>query len=300
MMGNNSYAGHIPGFTPAYTSALVARSLLYPAVIYANPNRDIVTTQAMNFPDGNTWTTNDGESHNVYSTRDNKKSFGSHGRTFEGHALWRAHLERMNAGAGAMYYSGHGTGGSGVSAQYEQTEYCDYPDQVWWDGWRGYMYDNWKMPRANGHTWYNPDPDSGGLYDFIHFDYNDELFDNLRSNAIFWMSCTTADANGPMVYLDHGAVMYYGNAGTGNRHEGGLQDQEFFKDVFIHGEPIGPAYSKQVWLHFRDFTTKDPTSMYGVSSLSGDNGVETFQCIYGDPNLIVYSPEWTSPEPIDP
>jgi hypothetical protein len=298
MMGNNSYAGHIPGFTPAYTSALVARSLLYPAVIYANPNRDIVTSQAMNFPDGNTWTLNDGEFYTIYSTRNNKKSFGTHGRTYEGHALWRAHLERMNAGASAMYYSGHGTGGSGTSAQYEQTEFCNYPNQIWWDGWRGYKYDNWRMPRSEGHTWYNPD--IGGLYDFIHFDYHDELFENLRSNAIFWMSCTTADANGPMVYLDHGAVIYYGNAGTGNRHEGGLQDQEFFKDVFIHGEPIGPAYSKQVWLHFRDFTTKDPTSMYGVSSLSGDNGVETVQCIYGDPNLIVYSPEWTSPEPIDP
>jgi len=298
MMGNNSYAGHIPGFTPAYTSALVARSLLYPALIFANPGRDIVTSQAMNFPDGNSWTTNDGISHQVYSTRDNKKSFGSHGRTYEGHCFWRAHLERMNEGASAMYYSGHGTGGSGVSAQYEQTEFCNYPDQVWWDAWRGYMYDNWGMARKNGHTWYNPDPP--GLYDIIHFDYNDELFENLRSNAVFWMSCTTADANGPMAYLDHGAVLYYGNAGSGLRFEGGLQDLEFFKDVFIDGEPVGPAYSKQVWLHFRDFTTKDPTSMYGRSSLYGSDGITTIQCIYGDPNLIIYSPEWTSPIPVNP
>jgi hypothetical protein len=298
MMGNNSYAGHIPGYKPAYTAAVIARSLLYSAVIFANPNRNFTTLQQMNYPDGDTWRTNDGQTHTVCSSREIKKSFGSHGRTVEGHCFWRAHLERMNDGVGAMYYSGHGTGGSGVSAQYEQTEFCNFPEQVWWDAWRGYRYDNWQFSRENGQVWYNPSPSM--LYDLIHFDYNDELFGNLRSNAVFWMSCTTADANGPMVYLDHGAVLYYGNAGSGLRVEGGLQDLEFFKDTFIDGEPIGPAYSKQVWLHYRDFTTKDPTSMYGPSSLYGSDGITTIQCIYGDPLLIVYSPEWTSPLPVDP
>ena len=51
-------------------------------------------------------------------------------------------------------------------------------------------------------------------------------------------------------------------------------DDEFFKDTMIYGGPVGPAYSKRVWLHFRDFTT-------------------------GGPNLIVYGQEWTSPVPID-
>jgi len=294
MMGNNSYAGHIVGETPAYTSAMVARNILYPALIYANPNRDITTTQLMNFPDGGSWKTNDGQSTQVYSSREIKKSFGSHGRTYEGHSLWDAHLERMNEGASAMYYSGHGTGGSGVSAQYYQTEFCNYPEQIWWDSWRGYTYDNWKMPRNNGQVWYNAAP--ANLYDIIHFDYNDELFENLRSNAIFWMSCTTADADGPMVYLDHGAVIYYGNAGTGLCPQADLQDDVFFAETMIYGEPIGPAFAKTVWLHYRDFTTGDDMSMYGSSSLYP---ITTVQCIYGDPNLIVYSPEWSSPVPID-
>ncbi len=293
MMGNNSYAGHIVGETPAYASAMVARNILYPALIYANPNRDITTTQLMNFPDGGSWKTNDGKSHSIYSSREVKKSFGSHGRTYEGHCLWDAHLERMNDGASAMYYSGHGTGGSGTSAQYYQTDFCNYPDQIWWDAWRGYSYDNWKVPRNNGRVWYNAAP--ANLYDLIHYDYADELFENLRSNAVFYMSCTTADADGPMVYLDHGAVIFYGNARSGYCPEADLQDDEFFKDAMIYGEPIGPAYSKQVWLHFRDFTTSDDMSMYGSSSMQ----VSTIQCIYGDPNLIVYSPEWTSPIPVD-
>ena len=73
-------------------------------------------------------------------------------------------------------------------------------------------------------------------------------------------------------------------------------DDWFFEDAMMHGEPVGLAYSKYVWLHYRDFTTGDPTSMYGPSSMKG---VTTINCIYGDPNLILYSPDWTAPVPVD-
>jgi len=93
--------------------------------------------------------------------------------------------------------------------------------------------------------------------------------------------------------------MWYGNAGSGLCPEADLMDIWMFEDTMIHGTPVGPAHSKYVWLHFRDFTTGDPTSMYGSSSLYGEKGITNVPCIYGDPNLIIYSPEWTSPEPED-
>jgi len=297
MMGNKSYAGHIPGTTVALSADLVARTILYPALIYANPNRDVTTTQFMNYPDGGTWKTNDGKTYQVYSSREVKKSFMSHNRIFDGHCLWDAHLERINDGASVMYYSGHGTGGSGISGQYIQSEHSNYPDQIWYDAWRGYMYDNWKTPRENGQRWYNPEPPN--LYDIIHYKYVDQLMENLKSLAVFYMSCSTAQQFAPLVYLEHGAVTWYGNAGSGLCPEADLQDDEFFKDTMINGMAVGPAFSKQVWLHYRDFTTSDPTSMYGPSSLYGGDGVTTIQCIYGDPNLIIYSPEWTSPTPVN-
>jgi hypothetical protein len=297
MMGNNSYAGHIPGETPAYTNDIIMRNVLYPALIYANPNRDVTTTQLMNYPDGGTWRTNDGVSHQVYSSRVLKNAFMSHGRTYDGHCLWDAHLERMNDGASVLYYSGHGTGGSGMSAQYIQTPYSNYPTQVWPDAWRGYMYDNWKTVRDNGMRWYNPEPPN--LYDFIHYKWIDQLLENLKSNAVFYMSCSTAQQFGPTVYLDHGAVIWYGNAGSGLCPQADLQDDWFFEDAMIYGEPIGPAFANTIWLHYRDFTTSDPTAMYGPSSLYGTEGITTIQCIYGDPNLIVYSPDWTIPVAVE-
>jgi hypothetical protein len=113
------------------------------------------------------------------------------------------------------------------------------------------------------------------------------------------MSCSTGQQFGPLVYLDHGALMWYGNAGSGLCPEADLMDDWFFEDALEHGIPVGRAYSEYIWLHYRDFTTGDPTAMYGSSSLYGGDGITTVHCIYGDPNLIIYSPEWTSPQAID-
>jgi len=295
LMGNNSYAGDIPGLTPAYSSDLVVRNILYPALIFANPGRNITTTQLMNFPDGTPFTLNNHKSYPAYSSRVVKDAFSSHLRTYEGHSFWNAHLQRLNDGASAMYYSGHGTGGSGVSAMYKQSNYSNYPDQIWWDGWRGYMYDAWKTPRDGGWTWFNPHTSLHELYDIVQYKWVDQQMQNLRSNAIFYMSCTTGDGDGILVYLDHGAVCWYGNANTGLCPEADLADDNFFIDTMINGVSIGVAFSHQVWLHYRDFTTGDPTSMYGPASMQ----VDSIQVIYGDPSLVIYSPEWASPLPID-
>ena len=299
LMGNNSYAGDIPGNTPAYSSDIVVRDILYPALIYANPGRNTTTSQVLNYPEGMSFELNDGIQHTTKSSSCVKASFGSHLRTYEGHTFWAAHVDRMNEGASVFYYSGHGTGGSGMGAMFPQSDLSNYPDQTWWDGWRGYMYDNWKTPRdASGLIWFNPEPPE--LYDIVHYKWIDQSFQNLHSNAVFYMSCTTGDGDAPLVYLDHGAASWYGNAHTGLCPEAVIGDDAFFNEALVHGVPIGVAWSHQVWLHYRDFTTLDPTSIYGPASTDSQNAVQSIQVIFGDPNLIVYSPEWTSPVPINP
>ena len=50
LLGNNSYAGDFPGDTPAYTNDIVIRNLLYPALIYANPGRNVTTASDDELP----------------------------------------------------------------------------------------------------------------------------------------------------------------------------------------------------------------------------------------------------------
>jgi hypothetical protein len=241
----------------------------------------------------------------VYSTRVLKNTFSSHGRFFEGHCVWDNYLERMNEGASISYYSGHGTGGSGISAQYRnvaeqfplaELTHPELEDFNWWDSWRGYMYDDklTKTPRWGGFVWYNPH--ESNLYDFIHFKWVDQLFENLHSEFDIWMSCTTGEHFGPMIYLEHGSALWFGNCGSGLCPEEDLLDDWWMHDMMVNGENIGEAFSKYVWLHQRDYTTSDPTAMYGSSSLSLTN----VQALYGDPTMTCYSPEWTEPIPINP
>ncbi|MBS3772708.1 MAG: hypothetical protein KGY55_00740, partial [Candidatus Thermoplasmatota archaeon] len=232
------------------------------------------------------------------------QSFSSHGRFYEGHCIWDNMLERYNEGALVSYYSGHGTGGSGISFQWkniaEQFPYVELrheelEDFEWWDGWRGYMYDDTRMktPRWGGFTWYNAvEPN---LYNLVHFKYVDQYFENLHSIMDLWMSCTTASHMGPNIYLEHGAVLTYGNGGTGLCPQADLLDDNMMESMMIEGKSIGEAFSDEVWLHQRDFTSDDPTAMYGSSSMT----VTNIQMIFGDPTLVPYSPEWTEPTPIE-
>ncbi|EMR73531.1 hypothetical protein MBGDN05_00437 [Thermoplasmatales archaeon SCGC AB-539-N05] len=314
MTGIESYAGHIPVETPGFASALICRDILYPAIIYANPGRDVTSSCMFNFADGREWTLNaeyNGEKRiNVYTSRNMKRSLSSHGRFYEGHTLWENLLERYNTGCSVLYHCSHGTGGSGICCMYEniaeqfplvEPRYEHLKDFNWWDGWRGYMYDDsqTKTPRWGGFTWCNAKEPN--LYDIVHFKWCDQLFDNLHSQFNLWQSCTTGEHEGPMVYLEHGAALWYGNAESGLCPQEELYDDWWFTDMMENGITIGESLSKYVWYHQRDYTAKEGSqersaSMYGSSSLTVDN----CQVLYGDPAMICYSPEWVEPIPLNP
>jgi hypothetical protein len=312
LMGNNSFAGQIPVETTAFSSALICRNILYPALIYANPGRDVTSTVIMNHWEGYDWTTNDGQTHTSVVTKKLKEYFSSHGRFFDGHTIWDNILEQYNEGASVIYHTSHGTGGSGICCMYRNVQEQFPPMELnhenlrdfdWWDSWRAYYYDNMKTstPREEGRVWFNSEEPN--LYDIVHFKWCDQLFENLHSQINLWQSCTTGAHFGPMIYLEHGAVLWYGNANTGRSPQSDMFDYWWFEDFLVKGLPIGEAHSKYVWLHDRDYTTGDPTSIYGVSSMDlgdryGDGeGLVNTWVIFGDPLLQIYSPQWTEPVP---
>jgi len=310
MEGNNSYGGHIPVTTPAFSSAVIVRGILYPAIIYANPGRDVATSQMMNYPDGYQWRCNDGSQYANRASQELKRSFSSRGRFYEGHCIWDNLLERYNAGAAISYYSGHGTGGSGISAQYknvaEQWPYAELRyehlmDFDWWDGWRGYSgYDDkqTKTPRWGGESGYNAQEPN--LYDIIHFKWVDQALGNLHSEMEFWSSCTTGSHFGPIVYLSHGSAIWMGAAGSTYGIQDDLHNNWMFYDVLVKGESLGESHSRYLWMFNRDFGTKDPTTLYGPSTLFqlSQGGLTNVGVLFGDPTMTCYAPDWTEPVPI--
>ena len=96
--------------------------------------------------------------------------------------------------------------------------------------------------------------------------------------------------------LSHGGTICYGNIESGLCPMSDLLDDYWTHDVFVNGDSVGEAWSRYLWLFERDYTTKDPTAMYGPSSLQGDG----FQVFFGDPTMTCYSPEWVEPTPVMP
>jgi hypothetical protein len=268
----------------------------------------------MNHWEDNPWITNDGVQTYSDVTRRIKYVFSSHDRTYEGHTTWNNLLERYNEGASVIYHCSHGTGGSAMCVMYENIEeqfplartiYPHLKDFDWWDGWRGYYFDSrvTGSPRENGRFWCNSREPT--LYDPIHFKWADQLFENLHSQVNLWMSCTTGINFGPEIYLEHGAVLWYGNSNTGRSPQTDLQDAIWFEKLFVDGLPLGEAQTEILWNFDRDYTTLDPTSIYGVSSMDdpvepsgdGDGQVNTW-VVFGDPTLQIYNPSWTEPTPL--
>lgn len=306
--GNNSYAGIIPVETSAFSSDIIVRSILYPAIIYANPGKDVTTSQHMNYFTGQyDHVGNNGVKYTTYAPRDNKNSFKSFDRFYEGHCIFDNLLARLNEGALISIYSGHGTGGSGMSSMYKnvaeqfpQNEL--YHEQLkdfdWWDSWAGYSgYDErmTKTIRDQAMSIYNAEEPS--LYDIIHFKWIDQQFENLHSEVDIWSSCTTTSHFGPIVYLSHGTTAYAGCLGSGYVLVDDLYKSWVLRDMLIKGYTIGEAFSLNHWIVNRDFTTNDPSSVYGAASFFAD-GISSNNAILGVPTLQLYNPTWEEPVPI--
>jgi len=308
MLGNNSYSGQIIVETTAFSSAMICRNILYPAIIYANPGKDVTTSQHMNYFTGQyAHSANDGNQYYTNAPTDNKNSFSSYGRFYEGHAMFDNFLERYNTGALISIYSGHGTGGSGISSQYKNmaeqfplgtTTHENLYDFEWWDSWAGYAaWDEQvtKTVRDQASSIYNSVEPS--LYDIVHFKWVDQLFENLHSEVDIWSSCTTAAHFGPIVYLSHGTTIWAGCTGSGYTLVDDLYKSWILRDMLINGYTIGEAFSLNNWKVNRDYTTKDPTAMYGQGTFFAE-GIHSVNVIFGDPTLQLYNPTWIEPTPV--
>jgi hypothetical protein len=93
--------------------------------------------------------------------------------------------------------------------------------------------------------------------------------------------------------------LWYGAAGSTYGVQDDLHNDWIFHDVFVNGESFGESASRYEWIFNRDFTTLDPTTLYGRSTLF-QGGLTNVKVLYGDPTMTIYAPDWIEPIPIAP
>ena len=287
LTGNESTAGSFIGDTPASTSTKIVRSVLYPAIIYASEYRNYTTSSLMNYEFAGVQTLNNGQRINVANAPQVKQAFSIMGRDYRGHVYWENLLLEFNRGATVYYYTGHGTGGGGVSAQ----PAWGAPNE---DGWKGYTYANNGLPRDPSGMWF--DVEGANQYELAHFYYCDLYWENIHNMYVHFSSCTTAWHTAPDIYMNHGCVAYYGNCGTGIGGINDAWDAVLLERAVSEGLSLGEANSLDMWKWDRDYTTLDPESIYGSMSLR----MLSLSVYFGDPGLYIYVPNvWTEPIPVD-
>ena len=114
-----------------------------------------------------------------------------------------------------------------------------------------------------------------------------------------WSSCSTGNQFGPTIYLAHGSTIWYGAAGSVYGIQDDLHNEWVFHDMILEGKSVGSSMAKYQWLFDRDYTTNDPTTLYGRSTWF-QGGLTNEKVIYGDPAIQIYTPEWIEPTPIVP
>ena len=67
-------------------------------------------------------------------------------------------------------------------------------------------------------------------------------------------------------------------------------------DMMCKGVSIGESFSQYLWKVNRDYTTGDPTSLFGRSVFFAD-GITSVNAIYGEPTIQCYNPAWIEPVP---
>jgi len=102
------------------------------------------------------------------------------------------------------------------------------------------------------------------------------------------------------VYLSHGSAVWFGAAGSTSGVQDDLHNNWVFHDVLAEGKGIGESQSEYQWMFNRDFTTLDPTTLYGRSTLFQlpQGGLTNVKVLYGDPTMTCYAPDWIEPLPV--
>ena len=288
-------SGRIPGYSAEEDVIFIDRSILYPALIGANPNYDKVLDTLVAYQCGWWILTNFGENVTVDDallTSSTKHQMVYHIGEYEVY-------DALNDGVALWYYADHG--GQGYT---------------WWNykpfgpGALGICYNDtgWRAYEVNGSA-DNPDTDGDGIvnpWDMIVDDVwgteLDENLENVHSAVCVFMACLVGSSQIPVILMRHGALavtadirtLYFGY---------GYAPALFVKELYsgkTFGEALLKAINETSYNYYAGCVSKIINfDSYIRCPVFG--GVSVQYVLYGDPKLALIDPtEWSEPDARNP
>ncbi len=318
--------GRIPGYEPGESAAMLARSMLYRALVFANPGRDRVMGTFVAYAYGYPWVLLDTVYPAVlprqnYTCNESEWIPGNAtemGFTVVNHTWPYTVCEELNEGVAFWYYSDHGANWPWTSinpwSSWGMLGFFDYlAAGLGEEPWRAFEFGG-SPDNPDTHDWrateFTPDHFVNPFY-WLYF-FSGLEFDlylaNVHSACMWITACEAGGSMLPYILMLHGAAAVVGSMVITTAEAGSAWGQYSTILALTEDVSYGEAYLRGLHRCSGGVYSLNKTGYYewqGVVAgypptdesfwwwfYSASNGF----IFYGDPELKVYKPSWSMPE----
>lgn len=277
-----SIVGRIVGNTEREAIAFAMRNILYPALIYNNPNRNKALLSFFAYTYGIPFQDNYGILREVYEKHDVNKSLTSYDYNITFQVGYSEVFNILNNGVGVWMLSTHGKIMYGKEGRLGSIGIVTLSKEE--SKWGTESGDENK-PDANGDKIVNPP----SMYSAFIYDYSlDDNLDNLGSTLVVISGCLVGASRIPSILLRHGAAFVLAPVRTVYFESAGWFTTRFFEEI-VNNVTLGEALRRSI---------EDTSDVYSEGFLSQSDWSLVY-ILFGDPLAKLYSNSWKEPLPAE-
>jgi len=275
--------GRIIGNTEGEAIAFALRNILYPALIYSNPNRNTALLTFFAYTEGAAFIDNYGDTYYVYERLSINASLTSYNYTTIYQVGFNDVLNILNSSVGVWMLSTHGSVIYGKEGRLHGIGIITFNKET--SKW-GTETDNEDKPDGDGDGIVNPPQ----IYYYSIFDNTlDNRLDRIGSTLVVISGCLLGATRVPNILLRHGAAFVLAPIRTIYFEAGGWFTTRFFEEI-AKNITLGEAWRKSII---------DSSDVYSEGFLSESDWSLTY-VLFGDPLLKLYTISWREPLPVKP
>jgi len=277
-----SVVGRIVGNTEGEAIAFAMRNILYPALIYSNPNRNKALLSFFAYTYGIPFQDNYGIPREVYEKRDVNKSLTSYDYNITFQVGYSEVFNILNNGVGVWMLSTHGNIIYGKEGRLGSIGIVTLSKE---EGKWGTESGDENNPDANGDKIVDPP----SMYSTSIYDYSlDNNLDNLGSTLVVISGCLVGASRIPSILLRHGAAFVLAPVRTVYFESAGWFTTRFFEEI-VNNVTLGEALRRSI---------EDTSDVYSENFLSPSDWSLVY-VLFGDPLAKLYVDSWEEPLIVD-